>query len=112
MNSYSVSHFIRVSISRSVQVKPDNFSHGSRKCSSKAIQLMRSVQYLKFKALRGTWVVQSVKAPTLDFSSGLDLMVCELKPCLGLSAGSVEPAWDSLSPSLSASLSLSLKINK
>ena len=31
-------------------------------------------------SLRGTWVAQSVKYLTLDFSSGHDLMVCEFKP--------------------------------
>ena len=41
-----------------------------------------------------TWVAQSVKH--LDFGSGHDFMVH------GLQADSVEPAWDSASPSLSA----------
>ena len=49
-------------------------------------------------------------------SSGHDLTVCELKPHMGLRADGSEPAWDSLSPSLSvpppAPLALSLKINK
>ena len=61
-------------------------------------------------------MAQSVKHLTLDFSSGNDLMVCWMEPQVGLQADSVEPAWDSLFPSLSASppihaLSLSLKIN-
>ena len=51
---------------------------------------------------RGTWVAQSVKCPTLDFSSDHDLMVCEFKPHVRLCTGSTEPAWDSLSPSLFA----------
>ena len=57
------------------------------------------------------WVAQSVKHLTLDFSSGHDLMVYEFEPHVGLHFESVEPAWNSLSPSLSASplLSLSLK---
>ena len=65
---------------------------------------------------QGTWAAQSVKQTTLDFGSGHDLTV-----------QSMEPFWDSLSPSfslplpgavlalalsLSLSLSLSLKINK
>ena len=67
------------------------------------------------------WVAQLVKHPTLDFGSGHDLAVHEIKPCIRLCADSVEPAWDSLSPplsvppllhSLSSSFSLSLKINK
>ena len=42
----------------------------------------------------------------------------EFEPCVGLCADGVEPAWDSLAPSLSAlllltrSLSLSKQINK
>ena len=56
----------------------------------------------------------------LDFGSGHDLTVREMEPRVKLYADSVEPAWDSLSPSLSAppllalslSLSLCLKINK
>ena len=42
-------------------------------------------------------VVQSVKCPTLNFGSGHDLMVYEIKPCVGLCTDSVEPAWDSCS---------------
>ena len=63
-------------------------------------------------------MAQSVKHPTLDFSSGQDLGVCEFEPCTGLYADSAGPAWDSFSPSLSVpaplvlSLSFSLKINK
>ena len=62
-------------------------------------------------------MVQSVKHLALDFSSGHDLTVCEFEPHMGLCADSSEPAWDSLSPSLSAppplTLSISLsKINK
>ena len=57
-----------------------------------------------------------LRSSTLDFSSGRDLTVHEIKPHVGLWAGSVEPAWDSLSLSLSLSFprlcALSLKINK
>ena len=57
-----------------------------------------------------------MKRPTLDFSSGYDFIVREFKPCIGLCTDSAEPAWDSLSPSLSALpplvISRSLKINK
>ena len=49
---------------------------------------------------RGAWVSQVVRQPTLDFSSGHDLTVREVKPHVGLYAASMEPAWDSLSPSL------------
>ena len=56
----------------------------------------------------GTWVAQSVKCQTLDFSSGHDLTVPEGKPRVRICADSVEPAWDSLSlcPSPAHSLSL------
>ena len=58
----------------------------------------------------GAWVAQLAKHLTLDFGSGHDLMVREFKPQTGLCADSVEPAWDSLSPSLSLlTHSLSLK---
>ena len=49
---------------------------------------------------RGTWLAQLVKRWALDFSSGHDLTVHEFEPCIRLCADSVEPAWDSLSPSL------------
>ena len=42
-------------------------------------------------------MAQSVECLTLDFGSGHDLIVCEFESC----ADSVEPAWDSHSPSLS-----------
>ena len=60
----------------------------------------------------GTWVAQSVKLPTLDFGSGGDLMVCEIEPCVGLCDDSVQPAWDSLSPSPSAPPLLALSLSK
>ena len=62
-------------------------------------------------------MAQSVERPTLDFGSGRHLTILhEFEPQVRLRADSVEPAWDSLSLSLSASpllvLSFSLKINK
>ena len=51
---------------------------------------------------RGAWAAQSAKRPTLGFVSGHDLTVRGFEPRVGLCADSVEPAWDSLSPSLSA----------
>ena len=66
-----------------------------------------------FQAFWGPRVAQLVERPTPDLASGYDLTVCEIKPRVGLPADSTEPAWDSLSPSLSAPpllvLSLSLK---
>ena len=47
-------------------------------------------------------MAQSVEHPTLDFSSGHDLTVQEIEPCMGLCSDSTEPAWDSFSLSLSA----------
>ena len=61
-------------------------------------------------------MAQLVTRLTLGFSSGHDLTVREFEPGIGLRAGGAEPAWDSLSPSLSLplphSLSLSLSQNK
>ena len=67
----------------------------------------------------GSWVVQLVECQTLDFGSGHNLIVYEIKPCVGLCADIMEPAWDSLSASLIApsllacmlSLSLSLSFS-
>ena len=44
-----------------------------------------------------------IKPLTSGFDSGHDLIVCEFKPRIGLWADSAEPAWDSLSLSLSFS---------
>ena len=49
-------------------------------------------------------MAQSVKHLTLDFSSGHACTVHGFKPCVELCADSVEPACDSLSPSLSLPL--------
>ena len=60
-------------------------------------------------------MAQSVKHLTLGFGSGHDLTVCGIKPHVGLPADSVDPTWNSLSPSLSdppPAHTLSLKINK
>ena len=55
-------------------------------------------------------MAQSVKPPTLDFSSGHDLVVHEMEPYIGVCADSEEPAWDSLSPSLSSPPLLTLSL--
>ena len=65
--------------------------------------------------IRGAWVSQSVKHLTLDFGSGVDLVVRASEPHVGLGADSGEPAWDSLSSisrGSSPARALSLKINK
>ena len=46
---------------------------------------------------RGTWVAQSVKHPTFDFSSGHDLTVCGFESHVRVCTDSFEPTWDSLS---------------
>ena len=48
-------------------------------------------------------MAQSVKRSTLDFGSWHDRMICEFEARFRLYANSAEPAWDSLSPSLSPS---------
>ena len=62
--------------------------------------------------LSGAWGAQSVECLTLDFGSGCDLMVRGFEPCTVLCTDSVEPAWDSLSPSFSLPFSRSLSQNK
>ena len=51
----------------------------------------------------GSWAAQQVDVGS-GFGSGHDLTVCGIKPRVGLCADGVEPAGDSLSPSLSAPL--------
>ena len=53
-------------------------------------------------AHQGRLVAPSVKHLTLDPDSGHDLTVREIEPHAGLCPASAEPAWDSLSPCLSA----------
>ena len=61
-------------------------------------------------------MAQSVKRLTVDFSSDHNFAVHEFKPHVRFHVGSIEPAWYSLSHSVSAPplfmLSLSLNINK
>ena len=47
-------------------------------------------------------MAQSVERPTVGFDSGHDLTVHEFEPQVRFRADSAEPAWDSVSPSLSA----------
>ena len=61
---------------------------------------------------RGVWVAQSAKHPTLDFGSGHDLIVREFEPHIRLCTDGAEPAWDSLSLSLSAPPLLALSLSK
>ena len=50
----------------------------------------------------------------LEFGSGRDLMACKFETCVRLQVDSMQPAWDALSPSLSAPppLGLCVKVNK
>ena len=60
-------------------------------------------------------MAQSAECPTVGFNSGHDFTVCDIEALVGLYTDSTEPAWDSVSPSLSAppliAHSLSLKTN-
>ena len=55
--------------------------------------MLKCQVYFKNRADRGAWVVQSVKFPTLDFSSDHDLRVRGFEPNIRLCTDSVEPAW-------------------
>ena len=77
----------------------------------RSIQLMKGFFFFKSEGSRGAWVPQSVKRPALDFNSGHDLMVPGFKPYTGLCADSVEPAWNPLSSSFSASPQLVLTLS-
>ena len=59
-------------------------------------------------------MAQAVECLTLDLGSGHDLALHEFKHHVRLCADRVEPAWDSVSPSLPLPCphSRSLKINK
>ena len=59
-------------------------------------------------------LAQSVGRLAFDFGSAYDLTIRDIKPCIGLCADSVEPAWDSPSLSLSPphSHTLFLRIKK
>ena len=75
----------------------------------------QSIQTNDEEPTQGAWMAPSVKCLTFDFGSGHDLTVCEFEPRIGFCSIRAEPAWDSLSPCLSAApplaLYLSLKIN-
>ena len=63
----------------------------------------------------GAWmarVAQVVKYLTLDFGSGHSLKFHGIKPCIRLYADSMEPAWDSVPPSLFLLSPHPCKINK
>ena len=61
--------------------------------------------------LLGAWVAQSVKHPSLGFSSVRDLTVHEFEPHIRLCTESAETAWDFLFYMHLLTLSVSQKIN-
>ena len=67
---------------------------------------------LKTDKFKGTWVVHSVECLTIDFGSGHDLVVHEIRPHAGLCAELRTYLGSSLSFSLSLPCLHSLKINK
>ena len=71
-------------------------------------KLLSSTETLEDTTTRGPWMAQLVKHLTRDFSSGLDLVVHEFEPHIRLCADGVQPAWDSVSPSLCPSPTRSL----
>ena len=79
------------------------------------VNILRHLQVLavllKSSSSKGSWVAQSVERPTLDFSSGRGPRVVGSGPTSG-SLLSVEPAWDSFSPSAPLSRSYTLKNKK
>ena len=78
---------------------------------------MQTAIFKKFPYLKsyswGAWMAQLIKHQTLDLSSGRELTVqfAGRSPTSG-SALSAEPAWDSLSPSLSDPPPLPLSLSK
>ena len=66
----------------------------------------------KYQKNRGAWAAQSVERLTLGFSSGHDCTVPGIDTRIELCAAGVEPAWDSLFPSLSAPPPFMLSQNK
>ena len=56
-------------------------------------------------------MVTSLQRPTLGFGLGKDLTVREFEPRIRLWADSVEPAWNTLSLSVSLSLCLSVSLS-
>ena len=80
----------------------NNQSHNALPCCTSRLRVSAEVMCtvrLETGKAGGAWVSQWGKRPTLDLGSGHDLMVCEFEPRVGLSANSVESAWDSLSVS-------------
>ena len=96
-----------------------DMSYGQRTCTQLEVSATATSfclrHWIKKEIILGHLGAPLVKRPALGFSLGHDLTVCEFEPTC---AGSVEPALDSLSPSLSTppplvlSLSLFLSLSK
>ena len=66
-----------------------------------AVSLRHNEDVLRFTVMVDTLgTVESYAGMTLDLGSGHDLTVYGFEPRVGLCADSVEPVWNSLSPSL------------
>ena len=70
-----------------------------------------SSRQLKIFHYRDTWVAQSVECPTPDFIQVRISWFVGLSPTLGSALTAVEPAWNSLSPPLSAPPLLALDLS-
>ena len=56
-------------------------------------RLRRRMLDISFKKISlGAWVAQSLECPTLVFNSDHDLLVCRIRPSVGLCADRAEPA--------------------
>ena len=89
----------------------ENSLHLTKLGGSGILQRSITVKKRKKDSFKGAWVAQLIEHLTLDFGSDHDLGVHEIKPCIRFCADSTEPAWDSLSASLSAPPSLTCMLS-
>ena len=104
MGEAATSTYYRV-IMRITRTSPRQISHDG----TWFVRKSKSICFFKMHIVKGAWVAQSVGGPTLGFSSGHDLRVGGIELHVGIRVA--EPAWDSLSLSLSPAGVLPLKIN-
>ena len=101
--------------SKHIGTKPSQVNHLQKKKYIWKLRIQKRIPFKKLGSCRGAWVVQSVKRPTLDFSSGQISQFSGFESvagsahrprgaCLGFSL--------SLCPSLTRVFSDSLTINK
>ena len=79
---------------------------------NKEVERRVSVDVLSRRGFWVSWVAELVKCLTLDFSLDHDLTVGEIEHHVRLCTDSMEPAWDSLSSSLSDLPPLTLRLSK